>query len=126
MMFAGHTRLKSFPETLLLVYSAKKRAEVAPGVGEATDMFMIGPRLGSYTEVGDHVLTRLKKIYIDELKREQKAASKAKESVNKYVEELGTAASQEQATIPPSDSGGDTSTDKKEPGDEPEERKART
>ncbi len=55
-MFAGHTRTRPMPETLLLSYSAKKRAEVAPGVGEGTDMFFIGPALGSYTLVGEHVL----------------------------------------------------------------------
>jgi hypothetical protein len=38
-MFAGHSRSKPVPQTLLLTYAAKKRAEVAPGVGEATDMF---------------------------------------------------------------------------------------
>lgn len=33
-MFAGHSRSKQAPETLLLTYAAKKRAEVAPGVGK--------------------------------------------------------------------------------------------
>jgi len=41
-MFAGHTRWASFTNTILLTYAAKKRAEVAPGVGTATDMFGIG------------------------------------------------------------------------------------
>ncbi|MBM3290380.1 MAG: hypothetical protein FJY92_09535, partial [Candidatus Hydrogenedentes bacterium] len=50
-MLWGHTRNRPFQETLYLVYLAKKRAEIAPGVGEATDMFMIGPLLGSYVSV---------------------------------------------------------------------------
>ena len=33
-MFAKHTRRSPQPETLLLTYSAKKQAEVAPGVGK--------------------------------------------------------------------------------------------
>lgn len=125
IMFAGHTRRKSFPETLLLVYSAKKRAEVAPGVGGATDMFAVGPRLGSYIEIGDHVITNLQKIYEDEQRREWRAANKAKESVNKYVEEINrTAAAKEQKTGE-GDSGGDTPVDQKEfrdntQGDQPE------
>lgn len=114
MMFAGHTRYKSFPETLLLVFSAKKRAEVAPGVGEATDMFMIGPNLGSYIAIAEHHLLELNKIYKAEQKREQRAAINAKESANKYVQEIiGATTAKEQATIAP-DSGGDTPTDEKE------------
>lgn len=39
LMFAAHTKWNAFGETLLTTYSAKKRSEVAPGVGTATDMF---------------------------------------------------------------------------------------
>jgi hypothetical protein len=92
LMFAGHNKYKPFPETLLSVYFAKKRAEVAPGVGEATDMFWIGPALGSYSVFGDHVLERLKEIYKDEQEREQEAAIKARESIYQYVDEIAKAA----------------------------------
>jgi hypothetical protein len=47
-MLRGHTRLTPMPETALLTYSAKKKSEVAPGVGKGTDMFAIGPNLGSF------------------------------------------------------------------------------
>jgi hypothetical protein len=108
MMFAGHTKWKPLPETLLLVYSAKKRAEVAPGVGEATDMFMVGAQLGSYFVIHDDVLKELKKIYIDEQARERRAANKANESVTRYLDRKAKAtASTEQATVSP-DSGGET------------------
>jgi hypothetical protein len=63
-MFAKHTRTRGFAETLLLTYIAKKRAEVAPGVGAATDMFTVGPYLGqNIYPVGDHVLAKLGEIY---------------------------------------------------------------
>lgn len=121
LMFAAHNRWKELPETLLIVYSAKRRAEVAPGVGETTDMFMIGPALGSFTYIGDHVLTELKKIYKAEQQREIRANLKARSSVNKYVEEMAKAATaKEQAKTLP-DSGGNTSADKKELGDESKE-----
>jgi hypothetical protein len=42
-MLAGHSPFSSSPETLLLTYLAKKRSEIAPGVGKGTDMFIIGP-----------------------------------------------------------------------------------
>src|ERR1700722_15759798 len=63
-MFAGHARSKPIPQTLLLAYAAKKRAEVAPGVGEATDMFWIGPAVGISFPVGDHVVGKLGEIYL--------------------------------------------------------------
>ncbi len=114
MMFAKHTRWKSFPETLLLVYSAKKHAEVAPGVGEATDMFTVGPTLGSNVEIGDHVLKNLQRIYKVEQKREQRAATKAKETVKQYVEEILRSEASKGQEAGTADSGGDTPTDKKE------------
>jgi hypothetical protein len=45
-MFAGHYGSRLFSETLMLIYFAKKRAEVAPGVGTGTDLYFIGPKLG--------------------------------------------------------------------------------
>jgi len=40
-MFAGHTKHKPMPETLLMTYFAKKKAEVAPGVGHV--LLLAGP-----------------------------------------------------------------------------------
>jgi hypothetical protein len=40
-MFGGFTRKWMFPETLALLHRAKKRAEVAPGVGSQTDLVVI-------------------------------------------------------------------------------------
>ena len=113
LMFAGHTKYRTFPETLLSVYSAKKRAEVAPGVGEATDMFCVGPTLGSYFSLGDHVLSKLKQIYNEEQKREKRAATKARVSVSKYVDEIAQEAKAKDQEMLPTDSGRDTSVDKK-------------
>jgi hypothetical protein len=88
MMFAEHTRRKPMPDTLLLTYSAKRRAEVAPGVGIGTDMLMIGPALGSYFPIGDHVLGKLKDIYEGLQVRDRESQAIARVEVNKYVEEL--------------------------------------
>ena len=43
----GHKFDSLAHEALLATYVAKKRAEVAPGVGPTTDMYVIGPQLGS-------------------------------------------------------------------------------
>src|SRR3989442_8365671 len=63
-MFEKHTYFRSFTETLLLTYTAKRRAEVAPGVGLATDMFTVGPLLGNHVyPIGEHVLNKLAVIH---------------------------------------------------------------
>lgn len=63
LMLAKHSCYSPVPDTLLLTYAAKRRAEVAPGVGNATDMFMIGPLLGSFTPIGQDVLIQLGETY---------------------------------------------------------------
>jgi hypothetical protein len=100
-MFAGHARAKPMPEVLFLTYSAKRRAEVAPGVGEGTDMFMIGAALGTYFQIGDHVTEALKGIYERTTKRTKGSQETARREVNKYVEELGKQG-QEAANLPAS------------------------
>lgn len=62
-MFAGYNKSWTFPKALLLAHAAKKRAEASPGVGKATDMFSIGPALGSYSQIYDHVLKELDDNY---------------------------------------------------------------
>jgi len=87
-MFAGHTRAKPFPETVLLTYSAKKRAEVAPGVGSDTDMFAIGAALGSYFTFGDHVIAGLKDIDKKTNEEMKLAAGNAQERMKAFDAEL--------------------------------------
>jgi 20S proteasome alpha/beta subunit len=118
-MFAGHTRQRQLPETLLLTYSAKKRAEVAPGVGEATDMFMVSG-LGSYTAIGDHVLDELEKIYKTTQQSYAESDKQANQQIKAYVEELARATTaKEQATIT-KDGDGDETVNKEKPRDPPE------
>jgi hypothetical protein len=60
--FSGHWPSKSFDETLLLAYAAKKRAEVAPGVGKNTDILVIGPRIGQTLKVEEKHLAELDRL----------------------------------------------------------------
>ncbi len=65
-MMTGHSPYSSQPETLLLTYLAKKRSEVAPGVGKGTDMFAIGPALGSFAmlqNIPDFDMKKINEIY---------------------------------------------------------------
>ena len=63
LMFSGHSQHKSFEETLLATMTAKKRAEVAPGVGKFTDVVLVGPGLGVIEKVQDKHVKELEGIY---------------------------------------------------------------
>ena len=47
-MASGYDTTWRLPEASLLMYSAKKKAESAPGVGRLTDMFVIDEDHGFY------------------------------------------------------------------------------
>lgn len=100
-MFSEYARWKPMPEVLFLTYAAKRRAEVAPGVGEGTDMFMIGPQLGSFFTIGDHVLKSLGIIYEKTRRSALKSRKQALLEVNKYVEELGRKSQEAAIIVPP-------------------------
>jgi hypothetical protein len=87
-MFGGHTKYKAMPETLLMTYFAKKRAEVAPGVGAQTDMLMIGPELGSYITIGEEPLQTLEQIWQKAQTKRKELEKEAQEEINKYVQSL--------------------------------------
>lgn len=78
-MFSGHTRRNYLPETLLLTYTAKKRAEAAPGVGTATDMFIVGPTRGTFDYLHEGVLAKLEAIYKTVRRKEKNIVKKAEE-----------------------------------------------
>jgi 20S proteasome alpha/beta subunit len=115
-MFAGHTRARPMPETLLLTYSAKKRAEVAPGVGSGTDMFMVGPSLGSYFPVGEHVLDELEAIYQATQQTIRSAEQDAELMVNAYVEELTAASTPKEQSAATEDDGREAPVDEEDVG----------
>lgn len=89
-MFAGHTGSRMMPETLLLTYSAKKRAEAAPGVGSATDMCFIGPTLGGhyFPKENEDVFKQLKDIYGKAQENIRRSNIKANKEIDKYVQDL--------------------------------------
>lgn len=88
-MFAEHHWQKEFAETLLLTYSAKKRAEVAPGVGEDTDMFLIGPLLGQRVPtLNPDALNKLQDTYESNRKQKQQADKKSQGEIQQYIDGL--------------------------------------
>jgi hypothetical protein len=87
-MFSGHWPSKPFHETLLLAYAAKKRAEVAPGVGRDTDMVVIGPGLGGALKVEDKHIIELERIYQKSNAASMKGINVASIETQKFVERV--------------------------------------
>jgi len=87
-MYSRHTPKSLLADTLWLTYHAKRRSEVAPGVGAETDMFLIGPKLGSYTSIGDEVVERLRKFYEDTTEKENQVKIEAINAARGYMQEI--------------------------------------
>jgi 20S proteasome alpha/beta subunit len=62
-MFAGYTPWWYFPKALYLTYVAKKRAEVAPGVGKYTDLAVITSQPRNVVTLDPHFIPILDRVY---------------------------------------------------------------
>lgn len=104
-MFAGYTPNWEFPHALSLVYSAKKRAEVAPGVGSQTDIVLISnsqPNI-MHAHYNSEFVTGLEKIYKESKERIDQEVRGQHESVKAYFDALMSkaASTETTATTPP-------------------------
>lgn len=107
-MLARHSRNATFDETLFLLYSAKKQSEVAPGVGEATDLFAIGPQKGSFDWLGGTAwpvpgvidIGDLDEIYESAKRKREKTFGEAKKEIKGYVDMLRARAEKAAAKQP--------------------------
>jgi hypothetical protein len=59
----GHSPDRSLNETVFRVFASKRRAEIAPGVGRATDLWVI--QAGGVTRLGSGALNRLENLYAE-------------------------------------------------------------
>jgi hypothetical protein len=106
-MLANQSSSTSIPETLWNTYFAKKRAEVAPGVGETTDIGMIGPEPGQNTIFKQEITGQLEKVFKKTAKAEKKARETASKEVTEYVEGLGQNTTQQIAAPDPAEPEGE-------------------
>ncbi|MCW5697095.1 MAG: hypothetical protein KIS96_10245 [Bauldia sp.] len=82
-------------QALLHTYVAKKKAEVAPGVGTHTDMVIVGPSLGQSNPIGDNAVSLLDSQYRQLLEAEQTARAKTLSNVQSYLDDLLRKASEQ-------------------------------
>ena len=89
-MIAGHTANVPIGRALLLTYVAKKRAEVAPGVGKIdTDLIYILPG-GPWRNFSDAIKDKLKTTYKKMEGLQNRAVQSASKDIDTFVKELTT------------------------------------
>lgn len=91
LMFSAHNARASAAVTVLRTFTAKKRAEVAPGVGSDTDIYVIGPQVGSYNQLRKDIEQKLDAIYAKAAAGHKKADQRAEGEINVFVEGLARA-----------------------------------
>jgi hypothetical protein len=87
LMLAGHTPSTPLSKATFNLYSAKKRAEVAPGVGPETDTFIVS-RLGGYSELRDQIKEATIKAYDVYAKENAKSQQKAEKRLHEHIEQI--------------------------------------
>lgn len=97
-MFEGYTPYWFVPQALVLAYTAKKHAEVAPGVGAETDVFMIAEQYGG---IRDEIFKKLGEEYKRVRQIQTKALAKSYASLEEYLQNLLTATIQTNQQIQP-------------------------
>ena len=80
MSLVGHSATSSLEETAFRVYAAKRRAEVAPGVGRETDMMVVSN--DGVREFNSTAFEELDKVYACTMTRSECDLTKVKEALN--------------------------------------------
>jgi 20S proteasome alpha/beta subunit len=110
MMAFSHSFRSSLADTLRAVFFAKKRAEIAPGVGPNTDMMVVVGR-GGLSMIADNVQIELENRYAEEKRRQNKVANTTREKIGNFVQGiLDKPPTSEQAQLPPPAPESDTSS----------------
>jgi hypothetical protein len=92
-MISKHTRFETIARTLLRTYVAKRRSEVAPGVGDSwTDMFVVGPDPNSFNTIPYDLLMPLEQIYREHQHATQIVANETEAKVQRFLDGLAEAA----------------------------------
>lgn len=91
---SGHTPFSEEAKTLLTVHQAKKKSEVSPGVGQGTDMFVIGPGLGSFkwliptADLNKDIVKDLDDYYTNYKQQILDLDKKTEDNIRQYLKDL--------------------------------------
>jgi hypothetical protein len=95
IMLNKHSWNSPLVDSALLGYIAKKRSEVAPGVGEGTDVFTIGPVVGSLVILPQELIAEYDKIYKALKEKKDEAREEARKQANEFVTEASRKAAEQ-------------------------------
>jgi len=87
MLFAGHTASASLSRGMASLYMAKRRAEVAPGVGDETDSAIL-LTLGQLTTINDEAMVTLRSASDEEMKKVAEAFAIVEGKLNETLKQI--------------------------------------
>lgn len=105
-MLSGYTGSAGEAKSLLTVHQAKKKSEVSPGVGPQTDLFVIGPRLGTFqmlmpvSELNLDIIRDLDSFYKKYQSGIRRLDRSAEEKIQDYLNKLGSRSEESQEAKP--------------------------
>ena len=103
-MAAQYTPKRFWAEALILTYQAKKRAQVAPGVGNVTDFYWITDDRTTYFDPRSPLQTSLEGVYADRTTKERAALTEDTLALLDWMEKIN-ATPNTASTITPLPSG---------------------
>lgn len=101
-MFSGHTSDSPLHKSLYTTYAAKRRAEVAPGVGKDTDTFIIW-QLGGSAAIREDILVCVRDAYNEAEQESAEIANKIEGKLHGAIQDLLKEPSQNQGVTKSSD-----------------------
>jgi len=105
LMLQRHTRTTPAPAAMVSGYFAKRRAEIAPGVGTETDMWFVGPALGASGPLPDIAMDQLARAYRRERDATLRADNRARKEVESFIVETLRQRQAAQESSPPTPTG---------------------
>jgi len=100
LMLAQYAPDMAASAAMMLVHLAKSRAEVAPGVGPDTDMFVIGPEVGTYGAVPENVMCYLREQVKKMQAEEKRLLGEAQAGMEQFLTNLNKQPASKQEVDP--------------------------
>lgn len=97
LMLSRHCSLTPPAQALLATYIAKKKSEIAPGVGTETNFAVIGSALGAFNWLPEHIMNQCHAAYEEWKKREAASIKTAENEFDSYLMSIAQAATRDQA-----------------------------
>ncbi len=102
-LLSGYTRRVNASKAFLIVHQAKRKSEVAPGVGKGTDMFAVGPQLGVYVDIERSWIEKMDSIYEENVKSTEQRNQIGEQDFLGFLKGQAEKTSQEQKIEPMND-----------------------